>query len=385
MPDGWGEKERGLGAYCGITHFLMGSGHSEKDRGGVQGLPRSRFPNGEARGFVVGKDPGEAQRREASQRGGVLRTAMARKSGNIVGTKGEVGGEAIECAVERVRGEDDAPRLEDLLRLADGMRGQTSGPWVVLCQAVNRLPSLKGSGRAKAKELVVLGLGCRGPALPLAEERAQLGASYISGPRLMGGLDHSISSFWVYESLRRPSAEEQLLEENSKTDCALMEEASRYGNASNPCGTVGLEKFQRESPGRMVIGKESSVMETVSRWELMEVNNGSIEESGEELCLASAMPLEEEAERYNARKRVPDFGCPMKLRLLSWNVREANDSSKRKVIKAMIRSQRVDLFCIQEMKIQTMSEGVVRSLGSGRFLDWGAMGAQGSAGGILIS
>ena len=180
------------------------------------------------------------------------------------------------------------------------------------------LPSLKGSGRAKAKELVVLGLGCRGPALPLAEERAQLGASYISGPRLMGGLDHSISSFWVYESLRRPSAEEQLLEENSKTDCALMEEASRYGNASNPCGTlvcdfssppssifgrtplgeyydcsrVGLEKFQRESPGRMVIGKESSVMETVSRWELMEVNNGSIEESGEELCLASAMPLE---------------------------------------------------------------------------------------------
>ena len=70
----------------------------------------------------------------------VLRTAMARKSGNIVGTKGEVGGEAIECAVERVRGEDDAPRLEDLLRLADGMRGQTSGPWVVLCQAVSRAP-----------------------------------------------------------------------------------------------------------------------------------------------------------------------------------------------------------------------------------------------------
>ncbi|KAL6339383.1 hypothetical protein AAG906_032912 [Vitis piasezkii] len=31
-----------------------------------------------------------------------------------------------------------------------------------------------------------------------------------------------------------------------------------------------------------------------------------------------------------------------------------------------------------------MSEGVVRSLGSRRFLDWGAMGAHGSAGGILI-
>ena len=74
----------------------------------------------------------------------------------------------------------------------------------------------------------------------------------------------------------------------------------------------------------------------------------------------------------------------MKLRLVSWNVRGANDSSKRKVIKAMIRSQRADLVCIPETKIQTMTEGVVRSLGSGRFLDWGVMGAQGLAGGILV-
>ena len=64
--------------------------------------------------------------------------------------------------------------------------------------------------------------------------------------------------------------------------------------------------------------------------------------------------------------------------------RGANDSSKRKVIKVMIRSQKVDLFCIQETKIQSMTEGLVRSLASGRFLDWGAMGAQGAAGGILI-
>ena len=74
----------------------------------------------------------------------------------------------------------------------------------------------------------------------------------------------------------------------------------------------------------------------------------------------------------------------MKIRLLSWNVRGANDNSKRKVIKAMIRSQKVDLFCVQETKIKSMIEGLVRSLGSGRFLDWGAMGAQGVAGGIPI-
>ena len=42
----------------------------------------------------------------------------------------------------------------------------------------------------------------------------------------------------------------------------------------------------------------------------------------------------------------------MKIKLVSWNVRGANDSSKRKVIKAMIRSQRADLVCIQETKFR---------------------------------
>ena len=74
----------------------------------------------------------------------------------------------------------------------------------------------------------------------------------------------------------------------------------------------------------------------------------------------------------------------MNLKLLSWNVRGANDSSKRKIIKSFVRNQKVDLFCIQETKIQLMSEGVVKSLGAGRFLDWRALDASRSAGGVLI-
>ena len=74
----------------------------------------------------------------------------------------------------------------------------------------------------------------------------------------------------------------------------------------------------------------------------------------------------------------------MKLKLLSWNGRGANDRSKRKIIKTFIRNQKVDLLCIQETKIQPMSEGVVRSLGSGRFLDWRALDADGAVGGLLI-
>ena len=77
-------------------------------------------------------------------------------------------------------------------------------------------------------------------------------------------------------------------------------------------------------------------------------------------------------------------GCPMNLKLLSWNVRGANDNVKRKVIKSVVRKQKVDLFCIQETKIQVLSDRVVSSLGSGKFLEWKALDAFGSAGGILI-
>ncbi|RVW75069.1 hypothetical protein CK203_055996 [Vitis vinifera] len=58
----------------------------------------------------------------------------------------------------------------------------------------------------------------------------------------------------------------------------------------------------------------------------------------------------------------------MNLKLLSWNVRGANDSPKRKAIKSVIRKQKVDLFCIQETKIQVLFDRVdKRSL---ELLDW---------------
>ena len=74
----------------------------------------------------------------------------------------------------------------------------------------------------------------------------------------------------------------------------------------------------------------------------------------------------------------------MKLKILSWNVRGANDRNKRKVIKALIRSQKVDMVCLQETKIQEMSQGVIHSLGVGRFLGWGAVDARGAAGGVVV-
>ena len=74
----------------------------------------------------------------------------------------------------------------------------------------------------------------------------------------------------------------------------------------------------------------------------------------------------------------------MKLRLLTWNVRGANNCEKRKVIKALIKKNRVDLVCLQETKIQEMSMGIIHSLGVGRFLEWGAVDLRGATGGIVV-
>ena len=74
----------------------------------------------------------------------------------------------------------------------------------------------------------------------------------------------------------------------------------------------------------------------------------------------------------------------MKLKILSWNVRGVNDPNKRKVIKNFIRTHRVDLVFLQETKVQEMNNDMVYNLGVERFLNWIALNAKGSAGGILL-
>ena len=74
----------------------------------------------------------------------------------------------------------------------------------------------------------------------------------------------------------------------------------------------------------------------------------------------------------------------MKVKIISWNVRGVNGPEKRKVIKNFLRSYRVDIVCLQETKVQEMSVELVRSLGVGRRLNWKALNAEGSAGGIIL-
>ena len=67
----------------------------------------------------------------------------------------------------------------------------------------------------------------------------------------------------------------------------------------------------------------------------------------------------------------------MKIKILAWNVRGLNDREKRRMINSVIRAQKADLVCCLETKVSEMSLKLVKSLGAGRFTDWGAVDARG--------
>ena len=78
------------------------------------------------------------------------------------------------------------------------------------------------------------------------------------------------------------------------------------------------------------------------------------------------------------------FRLQMNLRILSWNVRGANNKEKRKIIKALIKPQRVDLVCLQKTKIQEMNVRIMCILNVDRCQEWEAMNSRGIAGGVLV-
>ena len=65
-------------------------------------------------------------------------------------------------------------------------------------------------------------------------------------------------------------------------------------------------------------------------------------------------------------------------------MRGANDKDKRKVIKAFLKSNKVDLVYSQETQILEMTGGVVLSLGASRFSKWETLNFEGASGGGVV-
>lgn len=54
------------------------------------------------------------------------------------------------------------------------------------------------------------------------------------------------------------------------------------------------------------------------------------------------------------------------------------------VIKYFLRVHRLDLLCLQETKMEAMSEGVLKSLGVSCCLEWSILEAKEAARGIMV-
>ena len=74
----------------------------------------------------------------------------------------------------------------------------------------------------------------------------------------------------------------------------------------------------------------------------------------------------------------------MRIKILCWNVQGLNDIEKRKLIKGVVRNQKLDLVCLMETDVKEMSVQMVNYVGVGRFLNWASVDARGAAGGLLL-
>ena len=65
-------------------------------------------------------------------------------------------------------------------------------------------------------------------------------------------------------------------------------------------------------------------------------------------------------------------------------MRGINDSNKRSILKNILREWRCNLVCIQETKLEDVQLSDIRSIGGNQYLDFVALKAQGTAGGIIV-
>ena len=75
---------------------------------------------------------------------------------------------------------------------------------------------------------------------------------------------------------------------------------------------------------------------------------------------------------------------PMKLRMVSWNVRGLNDAQKRLVVRNLFREWNCDVVCLQETKFASMDRQLICSLWSCPYIIWVALDADQATGGVLM-
>ena len=78
------------------------------------------------------------------------------------------------------------------------------------------------------------------------------------------------------------------------------------------------------------------------------------------------------------------FHVFMNLKILSWNVRGLNDCRKCSIVKTLLREWKCDVICLQETKLNGMDRQMVGNFWSCPFVDWVALDAVQTVGGVLM-
>lgn len=71
-------------------------------------------------------------------------------------------------------------------------------------------------------------------------------------------------------------------------------------------------------------------------------------------------------------------------KIISWNVRGVNDVKKKNIIRGCLSRWKPDLVCLQESKLDSINDYLVKSLWNYKENGWLSLPANNIAGGILI-
>jgi hypothetical protein len=74
----------------------------------------------------------------------------------------------------------------------------------------------------------------------------------------------------------------------------------------------------------------------------------------------------------------------MKCNILTWNVRGLNSLDKRLMVRNLLRQWRVDIVCLQKIKLELISRRLISSLWGCSCVDWCFEAFIGASGGILL-
>lgn len=71
------------------------------------------------------------------------------------------------------------------------------------------------------------------------------------------------------------------------------------------------------------------------------------------------------------------------MKVLNWNIRGLNAPKKRRALRDIISSNKIDVIAIQETKKETFTHRILKSISS-KFDNWFSLPSRGRSGGILI-